>query len=244
MIVLSRLALASSTLLRGLKHTPVHGPACCAARQQGNELSIYQKIGVEKGGRGARSSLLSNDNLQDESRPRGGFIPNRNPSIGWCKVPPAVPFLPAVPFCTMVSAEMKPPLGPPRFVREHVASIAFSKTDCCWSLVGAISFEARSKVLSNLPHLIPPRRKSVFCAQPLRNNPQTRRRVINMHLTSQHHNIAVVVVAQLALATLISEPRHEIVHFQLASLDPGSRRTIQVKMAWYRRVPWDIYPET
>ena len=27
---------------------------------------------------------------------------------------------PAVPFCTRVSARMKPSLGPPRFVREHV----------------------------------------------------------------------------------------------------------------------------
>ena len=31
------------------------------------------------------------------------FHPTRNPSTGWCTVPPAVPFLPAVPFCTKVS---------------------------------------------------------------------------------------------------------------------------------------------
>ena len=36
-------------------------------------------------------------------------------------------------------------------------------------------------------------------------------------------------------------PRREIVNFQLASLDPGSRRN-PVEIAWYRRVPWCIYP--
>ena len=34
-----------------------------------------------------------------------------NPSIVWCKVPPAVPFTPAVPASTRVSFRMKPPQG-------------------------------------------------------------------------------------------------------------------------------------
>ena len=37
----------------------------------------------------------------------GGFQPIRNPSTGWCKVPPPVLFLPALPFCTRVSARIK-----------------------------------------------------------------------------------------------------------------------------------------
>ena len=40
-----------------------------------------------------------------------GFHPTSNSSTGWYKVSPAVPLLPAVPFCTMDSAGMKPPLG-------------------------------------------------------------------------------------------------------------------------------------
>ena len=43
--------------------------------------------------------------------PPRGFHPTRKFSTGWCKVPPAVPFPPAVSFGTRVSARMNPPLG-------------------------------------------------------------------------------------------------------------------------------------
>ena len=56
------------------------------------------------------SSLLS----QGAQR---GFHPSRKPSTGWFKVPP-------VPSVAKVSAEMKPPLGPPRFVRECVCLLS------------------------------------------------------------------------------------------------------------------------
>ena len=46
-----------------------------------------------------------------------GFKPTRKASIGWFKVPPAVPLSQAVPLYTRVSAGIS--LGPPRFVREH-----------------------------------------------------------------------------------------------------------------------------
>ena len=40
-----------------------------------------------------------------------GFHPTRKLTTGWFKVPPAVALSPAVPFCTLDSAGMKPLLG-------------------------------------------------------------------------------------------------------------------------------------
>ena len=51
---------------------------------------------------------MDGDMLLNEMR---GFHPTRNPSTGWCKLAPAVPFPPVVIFCTRVSARMQPSLA-------------------------------------------------------------------------------------------------------------------------------------
>ena len=48
-------------------------------------------------------------------------------------------------------------------------------------------------------------------------------------------------VRTLQLSTLKAELRLETAYFPLASLDPGSHRN-SGGIAWYRRVPWCIYP--
>ena len=52
----------------------------------------------------------------------------------------------------------------------------------------------------------------------------------------------VEACAGLFVPMLKPEPRHDIAHFQLASLDPDSRHKTPGEMTWYRRVPWRIYP--
>ena len=64
-----------------------------------------------------------------------GFIPPKNLSTGWCKVPPAVPFSPAVPASTRVSARMNPLMGTPRFTRE-CSPCDEPATDPTWSTEG------------------------------------------------------------------------------------------------------------
>ena len=58
--------------------------------------------------------------LPDEMPPRGG---PKNPSTGWCKVPLAVPFPPAVPFCIRIYTRMNPPPPPGRDSSVSVSSL-------------------------------------------------------------------------------------------------------------------------
>ena len=59
----------------------------------------------------ARSLTPAVRHIHGRIAAHGGFHPTRKPSTGWFKVLPAVPFPSAVPFCTAVSARMKPALG-------------------------------------------------------------------------------------------------------------------------------------
>ena len=62
--------------------------------------------------RGGRKPYAMHVAPRTKCRPEEGPVhPTINPGTGWVKVPPPVPLSPAVPFCTRVSAEMKPPLG-------------------------------------------------------------------------------------------------------------------------------------
>ena len=59
----------------------------------------------------AMSCLHARCDIVGRNAAQRGFHPIRNPSTGWCKVSSAVPLTPAVPFCTRVSARIKPLLG-------------------------------------------------------------------------------------------------------------------------------------
>ena len=58
------------------------------------------------------------DYISGRNAAHRGFHPSRNPSTGWCKFPPAVPFTPALPASTRISAEMKPLMGGESSIRE------------------------------------------------------------------------------------------------------------------------------